>query len=46
MPRTTWAATFQKIRNDLVQQVLYAKLPVADALAQAQKDLEAEIAAP
>lgn len=46
MPRTTWAATFQKIRNDLVQQVLYSKLPVADALAQAQKDLEAEIAAP
>ena len=46
MPRTTWAANFQKIRNDLVQQVLYNKMPAADALAQAQSDLEAEIAAP
>ncbi len=46
MPRTTWSTSFQKIRNDLVQQVLYNKLPVAEALSQAQKDLEAEIAAP
>jgi ABC-type glycerol-3-phosphate transport system substrate-binding protein len=46
MPRTTWAASFQKVRNDLVQQVLYSQKPIADALAQAQKDLEAEIAAP
>lgn len=46
MPRTTWAATFQKIRNDLVQQVLYNKMPAADALANAQSELEAEIAAP
>ena len=46
MPRTTWAASFQKIRNDLVQQVLYSKSSAADALSAAQKKLEAEIAAP
>ena len=46
MPRATWSTTFQKIRNDLVQQVLYGKMNAADALAQAQADLEAEIAAP
>lgn len=46
MPRTTWAAAFQRIRNDLVQQVLYNKMPAAEALARAQSDLEAEIAAP
>jgi multiple sugar transport system substrate-binding protein len=46
MPRTTWAAAFQKIRNDLVQQVLYGKASAKDALATAQKQLEAEIAAP
>ena len=46
MPRTTWAASFQKVRNDLVQQVLYSKAPAADALAAAQKTLEDEIAAP
>ncbi|MDD4743084.1 MAG: extracellular solute-binding protein [Eubacteriales bacterium] len=46
MPRATWSTTFQKIRNDLVQQVLYGKMNSADALAQAQADLEAEIAAP
>ncbi len=46
MPRTTWSTSFQKIRNDLVQQVLYNKLSVDDALSQAQRELEAEIAAP
>ena len=46
MPRATWSTTFQKIRNDLVQQVLYGKMNAADALARAQADLEAEIAAP
>ena len=46
MPRATWSTTFQKIRNDLVQQVLYGKMNAADALAQAQADLEADIAAP
>lgn len=46
MPRTTWAASFQKVRNDLVQQVLYSKAQAADALAAAQKTLEDEIAAP
>ena len=46
MPRTTWAAAFQTIRNDLVQQVLYGKASAADAVAAAQKKLEDEIAAP
>jgi multiple sugar transport system substrate-binding protein len=46
MPRTTWAASFQKIRNDLVQQVLYNMASVQEALEKAQKELEAEIAAP
>ncbi len=45
MPRTTWAASFQKVRNDLVQQVLYSKKPAAEALAAAQQTLENEIAA-
>jgi len=45
MPRTTWAASFQKIRNDMVQQVLYSKSSPADALANAQAQLEADIAA-
>ena len=46
MPRTTWAAAFQKVRNNMVQQVLYGKKPIAEALEAAQKELEAEIAAP
>ncbi|NLD87242.1 MAG: extracellular solute-binding protein [Clostridiales bacterium] len=44
MPRTTWAASFQKIRNEMVQQVLYSKAGAAEALASAQSQLEAEIA--
>jgi ABC-type glycerol-3-phosphate transport system substrate-binding protein len=46
MPRTTWAAAFQKTRNDMVQQVLYGKTSAVDAVKAAQKALEAEIAAP
>ena len=46
MPRTTWAATFQAIRNEMVQQVLYGQVSAAEAVAAAQKDLEDEIAAP
>ena len=44
MPRTTWAATFQTIRNNMVQQVLYAKVTPEQALKDAQKQLEDEIA--
>jgi hypothetical protein len=29
MPRATWSTTFQKIRNDLFQQVLYGKMNAA-----------------
>jgi ABC-type glycerol-3-phosphate transport system substrate-binding protein len=43
MPRTTWAATFQKIRNDMVQQVLYSKASPQDALKAAQAKLLEEI---
>lgn len=43
MPRTTWAATFQKIRNDMVQQVLYSKASPEDALKAAQAKLLEEI---
>lgn len=46
MPRTTWAATFQTIRNEMVQQVLYGQVSAAEAAATAQMDLEDEIAAP
>ena len=43
MPRTTWAAAFQRIRNDMVQQVLYGKASPEEALAGAQQQLEDEI---
>lgn len=43
MPRTTWAATFQRIRNDMVQQVLYGQMTPEDAVAQAQQELLDEI---
>ena len=45
MPRTTWATLFQKVRNDMVQQVLYSKASPQQALTDAQKQLEDEIAA-
>ncbi len=43
MPRTTWAASFQKIRNDMVQQVLYSKASAQDALKAAQQKLLDEL---
>jgi ABC-type glycerol-3-phosphate transport system substrate-binding protein len=43
MPRTTWAAAFQRIRNDMVQQVLYGKASPEEALKDAQRLLEEEI---
>ena len=45
MPRTTWAAAFQRIRNDMVQQVLYGKASPEEALKSAQQQVEDEIAA-
>ena len=45
MPRTTWAAAFQTIRNDMVQQALYGQMTPAEALADAQQRLEDEISA-
>ncbi|HBP38274.1 MAG TPA: hypothetical protein DD640_05955 [Clostridiales bacterium] len=46
MPRTTWATIFQRIRNNLVQEVLYSTKSAEAALEAAQAELEAEIAAP
>lgn len=43
MPRTTWAATFQTIRNNMVQQVLYSKASPEQALKDAQEQLMEEI---
>ena len=43
MPRTTWATTFQTIRNNTVQEVLYGTTSPADALASAQAQLLDEI---
>ena len=43
MPRATWAAAFQKIRNDMVQQVLYSKASPEEALKAAQQKLLDEI---
>ena len=43
MPRTTWATTFQTIRNNTVQEVLYGTASPADALASAQAQLLDEI---
>ena len=45
MPRTTWAPMFQKVRNDMVQKVLYSKESPEEALANAAKQLDEEIAA-
>lgn len=45
MPRTTWAAAFQTIRNDMVQQALYGEASPEKALADAQRQLEDEISA-
>ncbi len=44
MPRTTWAAAFQRIRNETVQAVLYGDTAAAKALTDAQAALLDEIA--
>lgn len=43
MPITTWSTTFQKVRNELLQNVLNGG-NAADVLAEAQAKLEQEIA--
>ena len=43
MPITTWSTTFQKLRNELLQEVLNGGDPAA-VLAGAQAKLEQEIA--
>jgi ABC-type glycerol-3-phosphate transport system substrate-binding protein len=43
MPRTTWAAAFQKVRNTMVQEVLYSKASPEEALKKAQQALLDEI---
>lgn len=43
MPRATWATSFQKIRNELVQSVLFGGADAKTALDKAQDDLLFEI---
>lgn len=45
MPLTTWSTLFQKVRNNMVQEVIYSKSSPQQALTDAQKELENEIAA-
>lgn len=43
MPRAVWSSTFQRLRNETVQNVLYAGADPADALALANEELLDEI---
>ena len=43
MPRATWATSFQKIRNELIQNVLFGDVDAETALADAQSSLEFEM---
>ncbi len=43
MPRATWATTFQRIRNELVQAVLFGGADAQQSLTKAQEDLLFEI---
>lgn len=43
MPRTVWSPTFQKIRNEMVQKVLYDKSSPEEAIKGAQDKLMKEI---
>lgn len=43
MPRTTWSPTFQKLRNEMVQTVLYNKAGLEQAVKDAQDKLLAEV---
>lgn len=42
MPLKIWAPAFQRIRNELVQNVLYTDVDIETALADAQAQLESE----
>lgn len=43
MPRTVWSTAFQKIRNEMVQKVLYGKSSPEQAMKEAQGKLMEEI---
>lgn len=43
MPRATWSTSFQTIRNELVQNVLFGDMDAAAALQEAQETLEFEM---
>ena len=43
MPRATWSTSFQTIRNELVQNVLFGDMDAETALAEAQDTLEFEM---
>ena len=43
MPRATWSTSFQTIRNELVQNVLFGDMDAETALSEAQDTLEFEM---
>ena len=43
MPRTTWASIFQRIRNEMVEKILYDGADIQATLNAAQAELEAEV---
>ena len=43
MPRVTWSATFQRVRNEMVQEILYGGGDIQAVLDRAQEELEREM---
>ena len=43
MPRTVWSVNFQKLRNEMVEKVLYSKMSISEAVEEAQAKLLEEI---
>ena len=43
MPRVTWSTSFQAVRNELSQSVLFGGADIDEALHKAQKDIEFRI---
>ena len=43
MPRVVWSATFQRVRNEMVQEILYGGADIQAILDRAQEELEREM---
>ena len=43
MPRVTWSATFQRVRNEMVQEILFGGADIQATLDRAQEELEREM---